>query len=60
VHFRDEVLQHLLGDEEVGDDAILQRPYRGDVSGRPAEHPFGIEADRCNALLIVLVADRDN
>ena len=33
----DEVAQHLLGDVEVGDDAVLQRPDRRDVPGvRPS------------------------
>ena len=46
VHLLDEVAQHPLGDVEVGDDAILERPDGHDVAGRPADHPFGLHADR--------------
>ena len=46
VHLADEVLEHLLGVGEVGDDAVLHRPDRGDVAGRAAEHPLGLGADR--------------
>ena len=45
VHLLDEVAEHLLGDVEVGDDAVLQRPDRGDVAGRAAEHALGLDAD---------------
>ncbi len=46
VHLVDEVLQHLLGDREVGDDAFLQRADGGDVVRRAAEHLLGFFADR--------------
>ena len=46
VHLLDEVAEHLLGDVEVGDDAVLQRPDRGDRPGRAAEHALGLDADR--------------
>src|SRR5262249_491593 len=38
----DEILQHPLGDVEVGDDAILQRAQRLDVLGGAAEHRLGL------------------
>jgi hypothetical protein len=41
----DEVPQHLLGDLEVGDHAVFQRPDRGDRAGRAAEHPLCFDAD---------------
>ena len=44
VHFLDEVLQHLLGDGEVGDHAVLHRADRDDVAGRLAEHHLGFLA----------------
>jgi len=45
VHLLDEVPEHPLGDVEVGDDAVLQRAHRDDVSGRAADHPLGLDAD---------------
>src|SRR6185437_12697032 len=41
----EEVPQHLLGDVEVGDDAVLERPHGEDAVGGAAEHPFGLETD---------------
>ena len=38
VRLLDEVGQHLLGDVEVGDDAVLHRLDGDDVAGRAAEH----------------------
>ena len=40
----DEVVQHLLGLLEVGDDAILHRLDRDDVAGRAPKHLFGFLA----------------
>src|SRR3954451_17566638 len=45
VHLLDEVAQHLLGDVEVGDHAVLERADRGDRPRRAAEHPLGLDAD---------------
>src|SRR5437764_635633 len=45
VHFLDEVAQHLLGDVEVRDHAVLQRPDRADRSGRAPEHALRLEPD---------------
>ncbi len=42
---RDEVPEHGLGDLEVGDDAVPQRPDRLDVAGRAPEHLLGFAAD---------------
>ena len=41
----EEVPQHLLGDVEVGDHAVLERPHREDAVGRAAQHPLGLESD---------------
>ena len=46
----DEVLDHLLGDVEVADDPVAQRPDRDDVGRRPADHPLGLGADRQDPL----------
>src|SRR4029453_635013 len=41
----DEVRQHLLGDLEVGDHAVLHRTDRDDVAGGAAQHVLGVAAD---------------
>ncbi len=46
VGFLDEVIQHLLGDFEVGDDAVLHGLNRHDIAGRAAQHLFGFFAHR--------------
>ena len=53
-----EVLDHLLGDVEVADDAVAQRPDRDDVRRRPADHPLRLGADGQDAL--GLGVDRDD
>ena len=45
VHLVDEVVQHLLGDIEVRDDPVAQRPDGDDVARRPAHHLLGLRAD---------------
>ena len=59
----DELLDHLFGDDEVGDHAVFHRPDGGDVAGRAAEHLLGGEADFLNDFLTIgpaFLADRDN
>ena len=51
VHLLDELLEHLLGDGEVGDHAVLHRADGGDVARRLAEHLLGRHADRLDRLL---------
>ena len=46
VHPLDEVAEHLLGDVEVGDHAVLQGANRLDVARRAADHALGLGADR--------------
>ena len=58
VHLLDEVAEHLLGDVEVGDDAVLQRADRGDRPRRAAEHPLRLDADRVH--LAGALVDRDD
>jgi hypothetical protein len=45
VRLLDEVREHLLGDLEVGDDAVLHRLDGHDVAGRPAQHLLGFLPD---------------
>ena len=42
----DEVGEHLLGDVEVRDDAVLEGPDGHDVARRAAEHRLGLLAHR--------------
>src|SRR5439155_12140679 len=51
VHLLDEVPQHLLGDVEVGDDAVLERPYRLDVGGGAPDHPLRLGPHRKDRLI---------
>ena len=44
VRLADEVLQHLLGDREIRDNPVLERPDRGDVAGCASQHVLGIGA----------------
>ena len=45
MHAFDELLDHLLGDDEVGDHAVFHRPDGGDVAGSAAKHLLGGETD---------------
>jgi hypothetical protein len=63
VHHLDELLEHLLGDGEVGDHAVLHRADGLDVAGHLAEHGLGFLAHRLDGLFAVgaaFVADRDH
>ena len=46
VRLLDEVIQHLLGDFEVRDDAVFHRLDGDDIAGRAAQHFLGFLADR--------------
>jgi hypothetical protein len=59
VRLLDEVREHLLGDFEVGDDAVLHRLDGDDVAGRPAEHLLGFLADGFDAAVTLLIATMD-
>ena len=50
VHLADEVLDHLLGDFDVGDHAVAQGADRLDVVGRLAHHQLGVVADGLDPL----------
>ncbi len=45
MHLRDEVVQHLLGHVEVGDDPVLERADGDDVAGSAPEHGLGFVTD---------------
>ena len=57
MHLADELLEHFLGVGEVGDDAVLHRPVRGDVAGCAAEHALGFGAHRRDFPDAVVVAN---
>src|SRR6202000_3430985 len=50
VHLADEVLDHLLGHFEVGDDPVAHRTDRLHVAGRTAQHLLGLDAHRVHHL----------
>src|SRR3546814_4521760 len=50
VNLGDEMLYHLLGDVDVGDDAVAQGPNRLDRIGGLAHHRLGVVADRLDPL----------
>ena len=58
--FIDEILEHLLRDEKIGNYTVFQRSYRCDIAGRAPEHPLGVETDGRNAFLITLCSDSDD
>src|SRR5689334_4695550 len=58
VNLLNEVAEHLLGDVEVGDHAVLQRADRGDRPRRAAEHAFCLDTDGVH--LAGALVDRDD
>ncbi len=61
--FLDELLEHLLGDSEVGNHTIFHWPDGGDVAGCASKHLFGGEPDLLNGFLATraaLLFDRNN
>ncbi len=62
MHHLDELLEHLLGDGEVGDHAVFHRADGLDIARYLAQHLLGFLADRQDALLGIgaaLLANRD-
>ena len=54
----DEVLDHLLGDFEVGDHAVPQGPDRLDVAGGAPQHHLRFVADGEDMFLAAGIGDR--
>src|SRR6185312_9857589 len=59
VRLADEMLDHLLGDLEVGDDAGAKRPDGPEVVGCLAEHQFGVVAHGMDPALAAPSLDGD-
>ena len=57
MHLADEVLDHLLGDFEVGDDAVAHGADGLDVAGRAAQHHLGVVAHGADGLLAAAGGD---
>ena len=55
---RMKMLDHLLGDLEIGDHAVPQGSDGGDVAGGPAQHLLGLLADGENLFLAAHIRDR--
>jgi hypothetical protein len=63
VHHLDELLEHLLGDREVGNHAVLHGADGFDIAGHLAQHGLGFLADGLNGFLALgatFVADGDD
>jgi hypothetical protein len=62
VHHLDELLEHLLGDGEVGDHAVLHGANGFDIARHFAQHGLGFVTNRLNAFALgsAFVTDRDN
>src|SRR5690606_27462439 len=63
VDHADELLEHLLGHREVGDDAVFHGPDGFDVAGHAAQHLLGLVANSLDDFLAVgtaFVADGDH
>ena len=48
----DEVAEHLLGDVEVGDDAVAQRSDGGDVGRGTTDHPLRLHTDGERSIVV--------
>ena len=57
VRLLNEVIQHALGDFEVGDDAVFHGPDGDDVAGRAAQHFLGFLADRFHFAIVLVDGD---
>ena len=51
VYRADEVVEHLLGDCEVGDNAVAQRAHGNDIGRSTADHALGLRANREDLLI---------
>jgi hypothetical protein len=60
MHLADEMLDHFLGDLEIGDDAVSHRADRLDIAGGATEHHLGRVADGFDDLLAVAYLERDD
>jgi hypothetical protein len=58
MHLRNEVVEHLLRDVEVGDHTVLQRADGDDVARRASEHGLGLVPHRQDR--VVGLVDRDD
>ncbi|MNE27567.1 hypothetical protein D3C80_1209830 [compost metagenome] len=60
MNLADEVLDHLFGDFEVGDDPVAHRTDGFHVAGRAAQHLLGFQADGVDDLAAADVAQGDD
>ena len=59
MHFTNKVLKHLLGNGEIGDNAVFHRANSRNVARRAAEHAFSVSTYRGYAAHIARLADGD-
>jgi hypothetical protein len=60
MHFLDKVLEHPFSYLKICDHTISQGSDRRYVSGGPAKHSLGINADGGDVFLVVIIANRDH
>ena len=60
MHLGDKVLEHFLGDLEVGDHPVFQRPYGGDIARGTAQHALGFGAHSLDRFLAVVHPNRNH
>ena len=60
MHLADEILDHVLGDFEIGDDAVAQGTDGLDVAGGSAQHLLGVLAHGQHLFLALDVGDGDH
>ncbi len=63
MHHADELLEHLLGDGEVGDDAVFHGADGLDIARHPSKHLLGLAADGLDDFLAIgpaFVANSDD
>ena len=60
VHPANKILDHLLGDFEVGDDAVAQRANGFDITRGAAEHQLGFLANRQHLLAAAMLPHGDD
>ena len=56
MHHLDELLEHLLGDGEVGDHAVFHGANGFDVAGHLAQHGLGLVTHSLNGFLALRAA----
>src|SRR5690606_1132836 len=57
MNLADKMLQHLLGNLEIGNNTILQGADSSNIARSPAQHALGFCADRLHDLMAIMMAN---